>query len=108
MNNNSKYNHQQDFADVFLSRRDLLSRMGNGFAGMSLASMLAQEAKAQEARKAVQKPLPAPVNTKARMDLSALTCSSASMNSLRIASLMALRLSGRFRVKVAIWFPLAG
>jgi hypothetical protein len=49
MNKNSKYNHQQDFADVFLSRRALLSRMGNGFAGMSLASILAQEANAQEA-----------------------------------------------------------
>lgn len=56
MNNNSKYNHQQDFADVFLSRRDLLGRMGNGFAGMSLASLLAQEANAQEARKAARKP----------------------------------------------------
>ena len=60
MNKNSKYNHQQDFADVFLSRRDLLSRMGNGFAGMSLASILAQEANAQEARKAVKKLQPAP------------------------------------------------
>ena len=50
MNKNSKYNHHQDFADLFLSRRDLLGRMGNGFAGMSLASLLAQEANAQEAR----------------------------------------------------------
>ena len=49
-----------------------------------------------------QKPLPAPVSTKALIALSAATISSASMNSLRIASLIALRLSGRFRVIVAI------
>ncbi|MOA52644.1 hypothetical protein D3C78_1759780 [compost metagenome] len=48
-----------------------------------------------------QKPLPAPVSTRALTALSAATRSSASMNSVRMSSLMALRLSGRFRVMVA-------
>ena len=49
-----------------------------------------------------QKPLPAPVSTRARMALSAVTDSSAAMNSVRMSSLMALRLSGRFSVSVAM------
>ncbi|MNL27988.1 hypothetical protein D3C87_1496170 [compost metagenome] len=49
-----------------------------------------------------QKPLPLPVSTSARMSRLAVTCSSATISSLRMASLMALRLSGRFRVSTAM------
>jgi hypothetical protein len=49
-----------------------------------------------------QKALPAPVSTTARTARSAPMRSSASMNSLRIASLIALRLSGRLKARVAM------
>ncbi|MNL26337.1 hypothetical protein D3C87_1478570 [compost metagenome] len=48
-----------------------------------------------------QKPLPSPVNTNAFVPRSALTASSAWINSARMASLIALRFSGRFSVSVA-------
>lgn len=57
MSINSKYSHKQDFADVFLSRRSLLSRMGNGFAGLSLSSMLATEALSQGSKQVVKPPI---------------------------------------------------
>ncbi len=43
----SEYDHKQRIEDLFLSRRQLLGRMGNGFAGLSLAGLMAEEAGAQ-------------------------------------------------------------
>ena len=40
----SQYDHRPRFDDLFLSRRELLTRMGNGFAGLSLAGMATTEA----------------------------------------------------------------
>lgn len=42
--------HRSRWEDRLLTRRQLLSRMGNGFAALGLAGMLAQEAQAETAR----------------------------------------------------------
>jgi hypothetical protein len=43
----SEYDHKQRLEDSLLTRRQILSRMGNGFAGLSLATLLTEEAMAQ-------------------------------------------------------------
>jgi hypothetical protein len=40
----SEYNHNDPFRDLFLSRRQLLGRMGNGFAALGLAGLLGESA----------------------------------------------------------------
>ncbi len=40
----SQYNHNDPFRDLFLSRRDLLGRMGNGFASLGLMGLLGESA----------------------------------------------------------------
>ncbi|MDX1933280.1 MAG: DUF1501 domain-containing protein [Capsulimonadales bacterium] len=42
----SEYDHHRNLKDLFLTRRELLSRMGNGFAALGLAGLLAEEANA--------------------------------------------------------------
>ena len=52
----SQYEHKNRLADQFLSRRELLSRMGNGFAALGLGAVLAQ---ASEAAPPTKQGLPA-------------------------------------------------
>ena len=40
----SEYNHNDPFRDLFLSRRDLLGRMGNGFAALGLMGLMGESA----------------------------------------------------------------
>ncbi len=42
----SQYSHKPDLENLFLSRRALLGKLGGGFAGLSLASLLAESAQA--------------------------------------------------------------
>lgn len=49
----SEFDHRPQWEDSLLTRRQILSRMGNGFAGLSLASLLTEEAQAQTGTKAV-------------------------------------------------------
>ena len=44
----SDFEHDQQVQDYFLTRRDLLGRMGNGFAALSLAGILSSEAFGQQ------------------------------------------------------------
>ncbi len=48
----SEYDHRVHLKDLPVSRKELLSRMGNGFAGLSLASLLTAEAHADTAKTA--------------------------------------------------------
>ena len=45
----SEYNHNDPFRDLFLSRRQLLGRMGNGFAALGLMGVLGDSAFASQA-----------------------------------------------------------
>ncbi len=47
----SEFDHNAKLEEQFLTRRQMLTRMGNGFAGMSLAGLLAEEAGAQAIKK---------------------------------------------------------
>ncbi len=40
----SEYNHNDPFRDMFLSRRDLLGRLGNGFAALGLMGLMGESA----------------------------------------------------------------
>src|SRR5580704_11025188 len=40
----SEYNHNDPFRDLFLSRRQLLGRMGNGFAALGMMGLLGNSA----------------------------------------------------------------
>src|SRR5258708_5891242 len=40
----SEFNHNDHLRDLFLTRRELLGRMGNGFAALGLASILGESA----------------------------------------------------------------
>ncbi|MCS6776416.1 MAG: DUF1501 domain-containing protein [Chloroherpetonaceae bacterium] len=53
----SQFDHRFRIEDLALTRRQLLARMGNGFAGLCLASMLAEEAGAQAGSAASLNPL---------------------------------------------------
>jgi len=44
----SEYRHNDPFRDMFLSRRDLLGRMGNGFAALGLMGLLGEPALASQ------------------------------------------------------------
>ena len=44
----SQYRHNDPFRDMFLSRRDLLGRMGNGFAALGLMGLLGEPALASQ------------------------------------------------------------
>jgi len=44
----SDFDHRQYLEDLFLTRRDLLGRMGNGFAALSLAGILSTESYGQQ------------------------------------------------------------
>ncbi|AIE83944.1 DUF1501 domain-containing protein [Fimbriimonas ginsengisoli] len=48
----SQYNHDDPFRDLFLSRRQLLGRMGNGFAALGLMGLLGETALGQTPAKA--------------------------------------------------------
>ena len=45
----SEHDHNQRLEDLLLTRRQLLARMGNGFAGLGLAGLLAGEAQSASA-----------------------------------------------------------
>ena len=49
--------HRSRWEDAFLTRRQLLSRMGNGFAALGLAGLLGQEAQASETTAKAQRAL---------------------------------------------------
>src|SRR5579871_4105208 len=45
----SEFDHQNNLRDLFLTRRELISRMGNGFASLGLMGLLSESAQASDA-----------------------------------------------------------
>jgi len=68
----SQYRHDQNWKQALMSRREILSKMGNGFAALGLAGMLDSEARADVATGATSRslnplaPKPAPLPCKAK------------------------------------------
>ncbi len=53
----SEFDHSSKWQDRFLTRREILKRMGNGFAGISLAGLLDMDARADQASGAANRSL---------------------------------------------------
>src|SRR2546426_472358 len=51
----SEFDHSQKIQDLFLTRRELLGRLGNGFAAMGLAGVLSSDASA-DPKSAIRNP----------------------------------------------------
>ena len=62
----SEFNHENDLRDLFLTRRQLLGRLGNGFASLGLMSLLGDSAWASGAQINPMSPKSPPLRARAK------------------------------------------